>query len=212
MDHDAAIDHLIDADPHLAAAVARAGRPTPFRRPPGFATLVLLILEQQVSLESAAAAFRRLQQTVAIDPERILTLDETMMRRVGFSRQKIRYVKALAAEVAEGRLDLDGLGSLSDAEARRRLLSLTGIGPWTADVYLLSCLGRPDVWPVGDRALQVGTAEVLGLTAPPSPSELEPIGDRWRPLRSVAAQVIWNDYLHRRQRSEPVMVSEQHEP
>ena len=198
--HHAAIDRLIESDVHLAAVVARAGRPEPFRRPPTFATLVLLILEQQVSLSSAAAAFRRLEETVRVEPESVLGLDDETLHAVGFSRQKTRYVRALSEAVLVGDISLGVLGDLSDHAVRNSLVALPGVGPWTADVFLLSCLGRPDVWPVGDRALQVGTAEVLELGAVPSPDALEIIGERWRPLRSTAAQLIWHDYLARRGR------------
>jgi DNA-3-methyladenine glycosylase II len=194
--HHAAIDRLIESDRHLAAVVARSGRPEPFRRPPTFATLVLLILEQQVSLSSAAAAFRRLEERIPVEPEPLLGLDDETLHAVGFSRQKTRYVRALSHAVLAGGIALDG----PDDEVRESLLALPGIGPWTVDVFLLSCLGRPDVWPVGDRALQVGTAEALHLDTVPSPETLEIIGERWRPMRSTAAQLIWHDYLARRGR------------
>lgn len=198
--HDSAIDRLIASDPALAAVVVRAGRPRPFRRAPTFETLVLLILEQQVSLDSARAAFRRLTEVTKVDPAGVLALDDDTMRRAGFSRQKARYVQLLAEAVDSGSFDLAALADLPDEEARARLLSLTGIGPWTADVFLLSCLERPDIWPVGDRALQVGVGEVLDLDTTPTPTELESIGIRWRPFRSTAAQLVWHDYLHRRGR------------
>ncbi|MEX2653464.1 MAG: DNA-3-methyladenine glycosylase 2 family protein, partial [Acidimicrobiia bacterium] len=193
--HYLAIDWLIGRDPHLAAVVDRFGRPEVFRRPPTFATLVLLILEQQVSLSSAAAAYGRLAAAGAVDPESLLGLDDVTLREFGFSRQKTRYVRALAQATASGDLVLERLADLTDDEVRSVLTSIPGIGPWTADVFLLSCLARPDVWPVGDRALQVGSAEVLGLTAVPGPTELAQIGERWRPLRSTAAQLIWHHYL-----------------
>lgn len=199
--HDQAIDRLIGLDLHLAAVVERFGRPEVFRRPPTFATLVLLILEQQVSLSSAAAAYERLEETVEVEAESLLGLDDATLREVGFSRQKVRYVRVLAQAVISGDLALDRLADLTDDEVRVVLMSLPGIGPWTADVFLLSCLGRPDVWPVGDRALQVGTAEVLGLEAIPDPSELFEIGDRWQPFRSTAAQLIWHHYLASRGRT-----------
>jgi DNA-3-methyladenine glycosylase II len=118
------------------------------------------------------------------------------------SRQKDRYLRALATAVTSGDLDLDSLARVSDDDARRDLLALPGIGPWTADVYLLACLGRPDLWPVGDRALQVATAEALLLDAVPDRTELELVGERWRPLRSAAARLLWHGYLARRGRAE----------
>lgn len=197
-----AIGLLCDADPRLGEAVERHGTPEFWTRPPGFATLVLVILEQQVSLASAKAAFDRLvSRTGAVSPHTIVSSTDAELRADGFSRQKTRYVRLLSEQVLNGELDLDALSTLPDDDVRDRLLALTGIGPWTADVYLLSCLRRPDVWPVGDRALQVGTGEILGLDAVPSSTELEALGEPWRPLRSAAARIVWHSYLTERGRT-----------
>ncbi|MDX1449881.1 MAG: DNA-3-methyladenine glycosylase 2 family protein, partial [Acidimicrobiia bacterium] len=193
-------DLLIDRDDALADVVRQAGKPPPFERPPTFASLVLLILEQQVSLSSAAATYTRLEALGEIQPRAILQLDPDVVRSAGVTRQKARYLRELSAAVVDRRLPLDDFGSMTDDEVRRRLVAITGIGTWTADVFLLACLQRPDVWPVGDRALQVGTAEALGLEAVPDPTRLEEIGDRWRPHRSAAARIIWHGYLHSRGR------------
>jgi DNA-3-methyladenine glycosylase II len=195
---------LAASDPVLGAVVAAYGLPAFWRRPATFATLVLLVVEQQVSLASAKAVFDRMAVLLggAVTPEAILGVTADDLGRVGLTRQKQRYVRLLAEEVAEGRLDLPGLAALPDGEARARLLALTGIGPWTADVYLLSALGRPDMWPVGDRALQVGVAEVLGLSEVPTAVELESLGEPWRPVRAVAARLVWHAYLVRRNRQE----------
>jgi DNA-3-methyladenine glycosylase II len=198
--HDRAIDRLTAADPALAAVVDRFGRPSVFRRPATFATLVLLILEQQVSLASAAAAFRRLEDVGPVTPESVLALGDDQLRTIGFSRQKTGYTRSLASAVLNETLDLAALDTMTDDAARAVLIALPGIGPWTADVFLLSSLGRPDIWPVGDRALQVGTRDVLDLDNTPPPPVLDSIGERWRPLRSTAAQIIWHDYLARRNR------------
>lgn len=200
--HEHAIDVLIAADRHLAAVVDGFGRPTVFRRPPTFATLTLLILEQQVSLDSAAAAFRRLEASIAVEPKALLDLDDATLKEIGFSRQKTRYVRALAQAITSDALVMSELAQLPDDAVRSALTSIPGIGPWTADVFLLSCLGRSDVWPTGDRALQVGTAETLGSDTVPTGQELAVIGERWRPLRSTAAQLIWHGYLGRRNRSQ----------
>jgi DNA-3-methyladenine glycosylase II len=197
----ATVDALGADDPALAAIVERFGRPRLWRRDPGFATLVLLILEQQVSLASAKAAYDRLATEVGVvAPAPVLALDDETLRRVGFSRQKTRYVRALATAIVDGHLDLDALPMLPDAEVRRDLVALPGIGPWTADVYMLACLARPDLWPVGDVALQTAAQRALGLERRPSATELEQIGDRWRPHRSVAAQLLWHLYLGERRR------------
>jgi DNA-3-methyladenine glycosylase II len=124
------------------------------------------------------------------------------LRADGVSRQKDRYLRALATAVETGTLDLSRLVDLPDDEVRRELTALPGIGRWTADVYLLACLGRPDLWPVGDRALQVAAAEALGLGAVPGPAALEEVGERWRPHRSTAARLLWHGYLASRGRVE----------
>lgn len=194
---------LLAADPALAAVVATHGLPPFWSRPPGFRSLVLLILEQQVSLASGAAAYRRLRERIrAVTPEAVLACTPEQLRADGISRQKDRYLRALAVAVLDGTLDLDGLEHLDDDAVRRALVALPGIGPWTADVYLLACLRRPDLWPVGDRALQVAVAEALGLSAVPDPPALAELGERWRPHRSTAARILWHGYLGRRGRVE----------
>jgi DNA-3-methyladenine glycosylase II len=193
----------LSVDPRLAGLVSTHGPPDYWHRDPGFSTLVLFILEQQVSLASAAAAFTKLRARIGdVTPEAVLRPSDEELRADGFSRQKTRYVRALANAVLAGEIEIDSLGLLDDDEVRRQLLALVGIGPWTADVYLLSCLKRPDVWPTHDRALQVATAEVLELDAVPSPAELESIGERWRPHRSTAARLLWHSYLSKRGRKE----------
>jgi len=196
-------DELATADPALAAIVADHGRPAFWSRPAGFQSLVLLILEQQVSLASGAAAYRRLRDRIrAVTPAAVLGCTPDELRADGISRQKDRYLRALASAVEDGELDLGALDGMDDDAVRRALTALPGIGPWTADVYLLACLGRPDLWPVGDRALQVAVAEALDLAAVPDQSALEGLGDRWRPERSTAARILWHGYLGRRGRVE----------
>ncbi|WP_156250497.1 DNA-3-methyladenine glycosylase family protein [Pseudactinotalea terrae] len=192
---------LVASDEHLAAVVAEHGVPAFWARPAGFPSLVLFVLEQQVSLASAAATYRSILRRIdTMAPGSLLAHPD--MRADGVSRQKERYLRALAAAVDEGTLDLGSLTSASDDEVRARLMALPGIGAWTADVYLLSCLGRPDLWPVGDRALQVAAAETLGLAEVPTPVVLTEIGERWRPRRSTAARILWHGYLRRRGRAE----------
>jgi DNA-3-methyladenine glycosylase II len=198
-----AVRSLTSRDPHLAEIVANHGVPDFWHRPPGFSTMVLFILEQQVSLASGAAAFIRLRDRLGeVTPAAILEPTDQELRADGFSRQKTRYVRELAQAVLRGDLDLERLSSQEDEEVRRRLIGLVGIGPWTADVYLLSCLRRPDIWPVQDRALQVATFEALGLPEVPQPDSLRDIGERWRPHRSTAARLLWHSYLSRRGRKE----------
>lgn len=194
---------LAQRDPAIGAVVEAYGLPTFWRRPASFATLVLLVVEQQVSLASAKAVFDRLMAALGtVTPETLALASPDLLGQVGLTRQKQRYVQLLANAVLDGTFDLGGLAALPDSEARRQLLALTGIGPWTADVYLLSALGRPDMWPVGDRALQVGVGEVLGHQVVPTPIELEALGEPWRPVRAVAARLVWHAYLCRRGRAE----------
>ena len=158
-----------------------------------------IVLEQQVSLASARAAFERLR--VAADPltpARFLDLTDSELLAVGFSRQKARYGEALAGAITAGTLDLEGLGELGDDDVHRALQSVPGIGPWTSTIYLLMVLGRPDVWPVGDIALATSVGEIKGLGRRPDAGEMAELGEGWRPWRSVAARLFWHDYLARR--------------
>jgi DNA-3-methyladenine glycosylase II len=175
----------------------RWGTPPLWDREPGFATLVHMILEQQVSLASAAAAMGRLVDAIATPtPQALLRLDDDRLLEIGFSRQKRTYARDLARRVLDGRLDLDHLHLLEDSLARERLMEVKGIGTWTADVYLLMVLLRPDVWPVGDRALVVSARVLKGLRTDPDQAAMVELGATWRPLRSVAARMLWHFYLN----------------
>ena len=189
--------------PHLAAELDDHGVPERWSRPPGFPSLVLLVLEQQVSLASAAAAYARVRaRTGGMTPAALLATSPEQLREDGVSRQKDRYLRALATAVDSDDLDLDGLAAMPDDVVMETLTKLPGIGPWTAQAYLLACLDRPDVWPVGDRALQVAVGERLGLAHVPDGRELEELGEQWRPHRSTAARLLWHGYLSRRGRRE----------
>ena len=191
---------LCASDPDLAAIVEQHGLPEFWAREPGLPTLVLLILEQQVSLASARAAYDRMETRLGgLTTAGILSSTDAELRADGFSRQKARYVRALAAALEDGSLDLEVVASLDDDAARSALVGLPGIGPWTAEVYLLSALRRPDTWPVGDIALQEAARRARGLEARPSPDELEAIGESWRPNRATAARILWHLYLSDRQ-------------
>lgn len=192
---------LIAQDEDLAGIVSRHGPPPLWDREPGFATLLHIVLEQQVSLASAQAAFDRLRAAAApLTPARFLELTDAELLRIGFSRQKARYGLALAEAILTGALDFAGLAARDDDEVHRALQSIPGIGPWTSTVYLLMVLGRPDVWPVGDIALAESVREVKRLGRRPNARELADLGERWRPWRSVAARLLWHDYLARRRR------------
>jgi len=193
------VEWLAARDPDLAQIVARFGPPPMWAREPGFPTLIHIILEQQVSLASARAAFDRLLvATAPLTPAGFLALDDTTLRTIGFSRQKAGYARYLAQAIIEGRLDLDRLLELDDARARAALVALKGIGPWTADVYLLMALRRPDIWPVGDLGLVIAVQEIKQLPARPLGLEMETIATVWRPWRAVAARLLWHYYLNTR--------------
>jgi DNA-3-methyladenine glycosylase II len=193
---EAAAVKLADGDSDFAGIIERWGIPPLWNREPDFATLVLMILEQQVSLSSAAAAMDKLVAEIGRPvPGAFLALDDADLLRFGFSRQKRRYTRDLAERLADGRLDLSALDSMQDFEARARLMEVKGIGIWTADVYLLMVLLRPDVWPVGDRALVVAARVLKRMDEDPDPAAFEEMGEAWRPLRSVAARLLWHFYL-----------------
>jgi len=195
---------LAEEDPALALIMDEWGLPPFWQREPGFSTLILLILEQQVSLESGAAMYHRLLGLIgAVTPESVLAAGDAGLRSIGVTRQKSGYLLGLAEAVLSGDLDLAGLLAATEADARSGLTSIKGIGLWTADAYLLSAIRLPDVFPIGDRALQVGIAEALGLEAIPGPEELEILSASWRPVRAVAARLIWHRYLAIRGRVEP---------
>lgn len=197
-----AVHELAARDADLAGIVARHGPPPLWDREPGFPTLVHIVLEQQVSLASARAAFDRLQTAAdPLTPSRFLDLTDTQLLEIGFSRQKARYGRALAEALQSGALDLDALETLDDDAVHQALQSLPGIGPWTSTVYLLMVLLRPDLWPVGDNALAASVGEVKGLGRRPDPAEMADLGEAWRPWRSVAARLFWHDYLARRGRT-----------
>ncbi len=186
------------ADSDLAGVVASYGPPPIWRRPAGFRTMLYLILEQQVSLASARATYEKLVARLGAEPVPVafLALDDEDLRGVGLSRQKTRYGRALAEAVRDGTLKLDGLRRRDDEAAKAELMQLPGIGHWTADIYLMEALGRPDVWPVGDLALAVGAERVKGLHGRPDQDALMALGEAWRPWRAVAARILWHYYLN----------------
>jgi len=194
-----AVDKLAHRDADLAAVLAKFGRPPLWVREPGFPSLVYIILEQQVSLASARAAYQRLlAATKQLTPARFLRLNDAELKQIGFSRQKTLYTRLLAQALDRGHLDLRHLHDLHDDSARKMLIALKGVGNWTADIYLLSALRRPDIWPTGDLALATAVQEVKRLRIRPSPGKLEKMSAPWRPYRAVAARLFWHAYLCRR--------------
>ena len=194
-----AVAELIAGDEDLARVVALYGPPPLWVREPGFPSLLYIILEQQVSLASARALYQRVLSAVRpLTPGRFLKLSEARLRELGFSRQKTLYARLLAEAIQKRRLALHKLHELEDHHAREQLTALKGIGIWTADIYLMSALRRPDIWPIGDLALAIAVQEVKGLRKRPSPENLERISKPWRPWRAVAARIFWHAYLSKR--------------
>jgi DNA-3-methyladenine glycosylase II len=195
------VDTLAAADSELGGIVVRHGSPPLWAREPGFETLVTIILEQQVSLGSAMAALGRLRVALGsgpsgpLEPAALIALGEEAMREAGLTRQKARYLAELASDVLTGRLDLETVAASSDDDARLALIDVTGIGRWTADIYLLMALGRPDIWPDGDLALAAAMRRAKGLAALPTRDEQRTIAAAWQPWRAVAARILWHAYL-----------------
>jgi DNA-3-methyladenine glycosylase II len=195
---------LAAADPHLARVQEFYGPPPLWDREPGFATLLNIILEQQVSLASAKACFDKLFAHLGeVTPAALLTLDDAQLKRIGFSRQKTAYARHLSEAVIEKTLDFDRLHTLPDPEVKTELIKLKGIGEWSADIYLLMAMLRPDVMPKGDIALHTAWHKLSGEPRPGS-DEFLIIAERWKPYRSVAARMLWHFYLSEKKiRSQP---------
>jgi DNA-3-methyladenine glycosylase II len=172
------------------------GTPPIWARQPGFATLIHIILEQQVSLASARAANNRLLAAASpLTPERFLEFEDTALKSIGFSRQKITFGRILAHALLDKKLKLDLLPTLDDDTARRELMSIKGIGRWSADIYLLMVLLRPNIWPASDLALAIALQEMKGLTFRPDEKQMDDFAASWQPWRAVTARLLWQSYL-----------------
>jgi DNA-3-methyladenine glycosylase II len=194
-----AAKELAARDKHLRFIHERYGPPPLWARRPGFPTLVRIILEQQVSLASAASMFARLETNIVpFRPERFVDLGSSHLKSLGLTRQKTAYCLHLAESILEKRIHLSRLGRMSDAEAKAALIQLKGIGSWSADIYLLMALRRPDAWPAGDLALALALANLKKLRKTPTAEELVKKAEAWRPYRAVAARMLWQHYLARR--------------
>jgi DNA-3-methyladenine glycosylase II len=195
---------VLTAEPVFAEILARAGPPRFRRRSNGFGTLLHIILEQQVSIDAAAAMYRRLLGLCRpLVPGTFLTLDDATLRSCGFSRQKMGYARDFAATVESGECDFAALAAADDDTALAQLLMIRGIGRWSAEIYLLFALGRADIWPAADLGLQHSVSKHLHLEILVSEMELRRRGEAWRPWRSVAACLFWQSYLHERGRAAP---------
>jgi DNA-3-methyladenine glycosylase II len=186
---------LITADPRFAALIAKAGPPPLRRRADGYAGLASTVVSQQLSTASASAIWGRLAAAFdPVTPEALIRARADRLKRIGLSAPKIRALKEIARAVARGDLALATLGDIEADAAHAALTAVHGIGPWTADIYLLGCLGHADAWPAGDLALQEAARLAFGLKARPTTKEMEPLAEPWRPWRAVAARVLWTYY------------------
>ena len=194
-DLDAALGLLAQADPRLANLIEIAGRPALRRRPAGFQGLCAIICAQQLSTASAGALWGRL--AAAFDPfdhDAVRRARAARLARIGLSRPKIKAMKAIGNAIARGTIDLDVLSGMEADAAHAALTALYGVGPLTADIYLLFCLGHADVWPAGDLALQEAVRLAFALKQRPASKEMVRLAEPWRPWRSVAAHVLWKYY------------------
>jgi DNA-3-methyladenine glycosylase II len=190
-----ALTLLAARDPDLARAFGEAGVPDLRHRAPGFDTLLNIIIAQQLSTASASAIRRRLDALVeTVTPEHFLALDDDALRGIGFSRQKILYGRGLAEAIASKRLDLPRVHRLPDEEAIAAITGIKGLGRWSAEVYLLFALKRPDIWPVDDLAVVVAVQRLKGLRKRPDRKRMLKIAEPWRPWRSYAARLMWHYY------------------
>jgi len=191
------VTKLCRRDPDLNKIVVTIGPPPMWVRKQGFSTLVYIILEQKVSIVSAKAVYQRLMDVMETPtPQEFLGLSDSELKLIGFSRQKMRYCRLLAESILTGVLDLSALRRMSDDAAHAKLTTMKGIGPWSADVYLLTALRRPDIWPSADIALAAAVQRVKRLRSRPTAEKLEVLGRRWTPWRSVAARLLWHHYLN----------------
>jgi DNA-3-methyladenine glycosylase II len=199
LNSDAALERGLRAltrrDPLMKRLVGLGARPPLRKRDPGFQGLAGIIVSQQLSVASAGAIWSRLlARFPGLSPDDIAGAPDDELRAVGLSAPKIRTLRAIAAAIAESRLPLEKLGELEADEAHALLTGVKGIGPWTADIYLLFCLGHADAFPAGDLALQEAARLAADLEVRPSDKELLTMAERWRPWRGVAAKVLWAYY------------------
>ncbi len=191
-----ATEYLASQDSDLGLSLALYGVPPLWDRPQGFTTLIQIILEQQVSLASAAATFSRLNlEVMPFTPAQFIKCGDLFLRKCGVTRQKAGYCLHLAEAICADRLHMDRLNEMGDVEVSAALMKIKGIGPWTARIYLLMALLRPDVWPSGDIALAEAARRIKGLSKRPSQEKLSQMAEAWQPYRSVAARILWFHYL-----------------
>jgi len=192
-------DKLSKKDKHLRQVIVQYGYPPMWTRPNTFQTLILTILEQQVSLASAYAAFKKLKEKIGfVTADKILSLSDAELRACYFSRQKIVYARALATAVKEKTISLRKLALAGEDTVRTELKKIKGIGDWTVDVYLMHALQRSDLFPLGDIALVNSMKEVKQLSQTITKIEMLEIAESWRPYRTIASMILWHAYIQKR--------------
>ena len=197
-----AISELIGIEPVFSEVVENYGLPPFWQREENFGSLIQIILEQQVSLASARAAYDRLSTVLGqVTPDNVLKLSDNQLKEIGFSRQKSSYARNLASALLDGDLDLAHLKTLPDDQIRAALTAIKGIGIWTANIYLLMAMRRPDIWPRGDIALAASYQQLKQLAQRPDNDGMARISKAWSPHRSVAARLLWHNYLSRKKTS-----------
>ena len=196
-----AISELIDIEPLFSRVIENHGLPPLWHREENYGSLIQIILEQQVSLASAQAAYDRLLTVVGkVTPNNVQKLSDNQLKEIGFSRQKSSYARNLASALTDKELDLDHLRTLPDDQVRAALMAIKGIGIWTANIYLLMAMRRPDIWPRGDIALAASYQQLCTLPQRPDNDEMDQISQAWSPYRSVAARLLWHNYLSRKKK------------
>lgn len=190
------LDVLAENDRHIANALALVGYPAERRGDQGFQTFMRVIVGQQLSVKAAATIRERVEALVGdpANPDAYDAVSDEDLRGAGLSRQKITYARSLCTTVRDGTLDVSALPHMKDEDAIKAITAVKGLGVWSAHMYLMFSLGRPDIWPVGDLAVRVGAGRIIEQTARPTEKECEEIGNRWRPHRSVIALLSWHYY------------------
>jgi DNA-3-methyladenine glycosylase II len=194
-----ALKELGAREPCFMRLVELVGLPALRTAEPGYRGLIRIVVDQMISLKAAEAIWQRMERNLGpLTPENLIRRRDTTLRKAGLSGGKIRAIQAITKAVRDGSLDLDNLDRLDDATAMAKLTALPGVGPWTAEIYLLFCLGRADIWPAGDVALQHAVHHALGLNARPDAGQMRQLAESWRPFRGAAALILWNYYRHLR--------------
>ena len=194
LDYEEGVKHLLKVEPAFKNIIPKT-EISFFLRPEGFEGMASLIIEQQLSVKAANTIKKRVFHLMRkIDSKNFLNLSQDSLKACGLSRQKINYLAIVADAEINGDLNYAGISIMSDIDAQKELCKLKGIGPWTADCYLMACLGRPDIWPVGDIGLQEGVRRLKHLKERPTIEDMTSIASDWRPFRSIAANILWADY------------------